>query len=188
MSMTRLVVSLSLLVALVAAVAYFAQHVMPGGKGAGDGYAVYENADYGLKAEYPAKWQMLEDVRGVVVVFHSPLESTEDRYNDNVNVIVEDVSGHSGMTADAYAESGLAKLPAALADFRLVGSRSETLSGRPARVIEYTGRKGEFRLHFLQAVTVAGGNAYLITYAAEETSYAKYLPVARRIMASMAIK
>lgn len=188
MSIKRLFIVLALFVVLVSAFAYFTASSKPDGKEAKDGYAVYENAALGLKAEYPAKWQTLEDVRGVAVVFHSLLESAEDKYNDNVHVIVEDVSGQPGLTVDAYAESGVAKLPAALADFRLVGNKSDTVSGRPARLIEYTGRRGDFQLHFLQAVTIANGNAFLITYVAEEGSYAKHLPAAKRVLASVAIK
>jgi hypothetical protein len=188
MSIKRLFIVLSLFVALGVGFAYFTASSKPDAKEAKDGYAVFENAALGLKAEYPARWQTLEDVRGVAVVFHSPLESAEDKYNDNVHVIVEDVSGQPGLTADAYAESGIAKLPSALADFRLVGNKSDTVSGRPARLLEYTGKRGDFQLHFLQAVTIANGNAFLITYVAEEGSYAKHLPTARRIMGSVAIK
>lgn len=188
MSVKRLFVVLLLFVVLVSAFAYFAASSRPDAGAGKDGYAVFENAALGLKAEYPARWQTLEDVRGVAVVFHSPLESAEDRYNDNVHVIVEDVSGQPGLTVDAFAERGIGKLPASLADFRLVGNKSETVSGRPARLLEYTGRRGDFQLHFLQAVTIANGNAYLITYVAEEDSYARHLPTAQRIFASVAIK
>lgn len=188
MNTKRLFIVLSLFVAVVGAAVYFAAPAKPDAREAQDGYAVYENADYGLKAEYPARWQTLEDVRGVAVVFHSPPESAEDKYNDNVNIIVEDVPGQPGLTAEAYAERGITGLRGSLEDFRLLGNKSDTVSGRPARLIEYTGRRGDFRLHFLQAVTVAGGNAYLITYVAEEDSYAKHLPAARRILASVAIK
>ncbi len=187
MSIKRLFVVLLVFVVLVSAFAYFAASKKDAGE-TKDGFAAYENAALGLKAEYPARWQTLEDVRGVAVVFHSPLESAEDKYNDNVHVIVEDVSGQPGLTAEAYAASGIAKLPAALEDFRLVGNKGDTVSGRPARLIEYTGRRGDFRLRFLQAVTIADGKAFLITYVAEEGSYDKHLPAARRVLASVAIK
>ncbi len=188
MSIKRLFVVLLVFVVLVSAFAYFAASSKKDAGEAKDGFAVYENAALGLKAEYPAIWQTLEDVRGVAVVFHSPLESAEDKYNDNVHVIVEDVSAQPWLTAEAYAASGIGKLPASLADFRLVGNKSDTVSGRPARLLEYTGARGDFRLHFLQAVTIADGKAFLITYVAEEGSYAKYLPTAQRILASVTIK
>ncbi|MDR7866420.1 MAG: PsbP-related protein [Sporomusaceae bacterium] len=187
MSIKRLFVVLLVFVVLVSAFAYFAASKKDAGESK-DGYAVYENAALGLKAEYPVRWQTLEDVRGVTVVFHSPLESAEDKYNDNVHVIVEDVSAQPWLTAEAYAASGVAKLPGALVDFRLIGNKSDTVSGRPARLIEYTGRRGDFQLHFLQAVTIADGKAFLITYVAEEASYAKHLPTAQRIFASVTIK
>ncbi|MDT8904010.1 DcrB-related protein [Anaeroselena agilis] len=188
MSIKRLFIALALFVAAVGAALYLTAPAKQDGGAARDGYAVYENETYGLKAEYPAAWRTLEDVPGVAVVFHSPPESAEDKYNDNVNIIVEDVSGKPGTTAEAYVERGVAGLRASLDDFRLLGNKPGAVSGRPARLLEYTGRRGEFRLHFLQAVTVVGGNAYLVTYVAEEDKYAQFLPLAKRIFASVAIK
>ncbi len=151
-------------------------------------FAVYRSPAYGITAEYPAGWKAAEGAMGAIVVFNSPLEGEGDQFSENVNIMGEDLSAYPGMTVGKYAETGIAKLALFFTDFRLLDNRRHTVDGRRARLIEYTGRMGIFQVHVLQAMTIADGKAYVLTFTAEEANYGRYLPAARRIMASFAVK
>ena len=181
---TALLVAAALVMPSVAAAA------PPGadGKTAQEATPVYRNADYGLEAQYPAGWKAVEGLMGTAVVFASPLESKEDKFSENVNIIVEDVSAHPGMTLGKYIERAKAKLAVFITEYSPKDSRDSILAGQPAKMIEYTGRQGVFNLHILQAVTLVNGKAYVVTFTAEEGNYERYLPAAKRIIESIAIK
>lgn len=151
-------------------------------------FAVYENQTYSLKMEYPSTWKAAEGVAGAIVVFLSPLESKEDKFSENVNIIVEDVSAHPGMTLGKYIELAKAKLAVFITEYSPKDSRDSILSGQPAKMIEYTGRQGVYNLHILQTVTLIDGKAYVVTFTAEEANYERYLPAAKRIIDSLAIE
>lgn len=153
-----------------------------------ENFAVYENQTPSLKMEYPATWKAAEGAAGAIVAFLSPLESKEDFFRENVNVLAEDLSAHPTLTVDGYTGLGIAKLPMYITDFKLIGTRRHTLSGLPAQIIEYTGRQGVFQIHILQAMTIADKKAYVVTFTAEEANYERYLPAAKRIIDSLAIK
>jgi hypothetical protein len=177
-----------LLSVTVAAAAAAAAPAGAGAKAAPGAFAVYGNPAYGMTAEYPAGWKADEGAAGAVVVFYSPLEGSDDKFSENVNILVEDVSAHPGMTIRKYTETGIAQLASFFTDFRLVDNRRHTVDGRRARLIEYTCRQGEFQLHVLQAMTIADGKAYVLTFTAEEANYERYLPAARRIMESFKVR
>lgn len=153
-----------------------------------ENFAVYENQTYSFKMEYPSTWKAAEGAAGAIVAFLSPLESKEDFFSENVNVLAEDLSAHPTLTVEGYAELGIAKLPMFITDFKLIGTRKHTLSGLPTQIIEYTGRQGVFQIHILQAMTIANKKAYVLTFTAEEANYERYLPAAKRIIESLAIK
>lgn len=186
--MRRLFTALLVAAALVIPLAADAAPLGADGKAAQDAMPVYRNADSGLEAQYPAGWKAVEGLMGAAVFFASPLESKEDKFSENVNIIVEDVSAHPGMTLGKYIERAKAKLAVFITEYSPKDSRDSILSGQPAKLIEYTGRQGVFNLHILQSVTLIDGKAYVVTFTAEEDNYERYLPAAKRIMDSLAIK
>jgi hypothetical protein len=186
--MNKLFTALLLAAALALPVPAAAAPADAAAKTAQGAFAVYENQAYSLKLEYPSTWKAAEGAAGAIVVFLSPLESKEDLFSENVNVLTEDLSAHPTLTVEGYAEIGIAKLPMYITDYKHIGTRKHTLSGLPAQIIEYTGRQGVFQIHILQAMTIADKKAYVVTFTAEEANYERYLPAARRIIDSLAIK
>ncbi len=186
--MRRLFTALLVAAALIMPAAAAAAPPGADGKTAQAATLVYRNADYGLEARYPASWKAVEGLMGTAVIFASPLESKEDKFSENVNIIVEDVSAQPGLTLGKYIERAKAKLAVFITEYSPKDSRDLILSGQPAKMIEYTGRQGVFDLHILQAVTLINGKAYVVTFTAEEANYERYLPDARRIIESIAIK
>ncbi len=186
--MKRFVIAILTAAALLLPLSAAAAPANAAAAAAKEAFAVYSNPAHGITAEYPAGWKAAEGLMGAIVSFRSPLEAGGDRFSENVNILWEDVSAQPGLTVARYAEAGIAQLALMITDFRLLDNRRHTMDGRRARLIEYTGRQGVFQIHVLQAMTIAGGKAYVLTFVAEEADYERYLPVARRIMDTFAIK
>ncbi|MDT8904011.1 PsbP-related protein [Anaeroselena agilis] len=186
--MRKLFTALLLAAMLALPIAASAAPADAGAKSAQGAFAVYGNKDYGFQAQYPAGWQVIEGAAETVVAFHSPLTAAGDRFSENVNVIVEDLAAHPGLTLDGYEKLGLANLAAFMPELAVKERRAGTLAGRAAKLVEFTCRQDAYRLHVLQMMTIANGRAYVATYTAEETEYGRFLPAARKIMASLTIK
>ncbi len=186
--MNKLFTALLLAAALALPLTAAAAPADAGAKKAQGAFAVYDNEEHGFTALYPAKWQVVEGAAETTVAFHSPLISAGDRFSENVNVIVEDLAAHPGLTLDGYEELGLANLAAFMPEFTLKGRSKFTLAGRPAKLVEFTCRQDGYNLHVLQAMTVAGGRAFVVTYTAEEAEYGRYLAAARKVMDSLTLR
>ncbi|MBI2579394.1 MAG: hypothetical protein HYW27_00650 [Candidatus Aenigmarchaeota archaeon] len=64
-------------------------------------YLAYENPSYGISMNYPSDWNVNEEAESIVVAFMSPSEDKNDRYRENVNVVMNDLSGQD-MNLETY--------------------------------------------------------------------------------------
>ncbi len=151
-----------------------------------DGFATYTNADYGISMDYPSAWTV-DDTSGVVAVaFSSPLESSQDRFHESVNVAMNDLSGQ-GMDMEAYTTLLLEQVSAAYPDAVITEAKDAALDGNPARMIvfDFQGRYG--KLKSMQSWAIKDEIAYVVTYTAEESKFDDYRPTAEKMMQSFGI-
>jgi len=139
-----------------------------------ENFTLYKNLVYGLQIGYPVNWEMQEDFLGSIVMFLSPLENDLDIFQENVNIITEDLPD-GNITVDEYVDVSLAQIEALVLDFNLLESKSLTLNGNPAYKIVYTGSgDGGEQIEWLQVLTIKDTTAYVITFTAEVGAYSNY--------------
>jgi hypothetical protein len=63
-------------------------------------WVAYQSPLYGFQVEYPDSWQAKE-ISGIVAFF-SPPEGPDDRFSENINIAVEDVSAYN-LDSERYA-------------------------------------------------------------------------------------
>jgi serine/threonine-protein kinase len=148
---------------------------------------VYENNTHGFRLSYPDKWAVTEGVMGTVAAFMSPLENSDDKFRENVNVLVQALSEYPGMTLEKYEALSIDDMPKFVTDFKLIDRKDAVISGLPAKTITFTGRQGVFQIKFLQAYIIQNERAFVLTYTAEEAQYKKYLAPAQGIIFSIQI-
>ncbi len=120
--------------------------------------AEYVNKEYGFSATPPKGWKQV-DAPGVVVAFTAP--NAVAGFATNINVVVQPTS--ADMSLQKYTVVAQAALKQALTDYKLLGSRDITLSGKPGKELMFSGRQGQYTLYFIQNFVLSGGKVYGLT-------------------------
>jgi hypothetical protein len=63
-----------------------------GNKTTGGDFSLYQNFNFNFEIQYPKAWIMREKVMGTTAIFMSRLENQNDKFGENVNIIVRDIS------------------------------------------------------------------------------------------------
>jgi len=150
------------------------------------GLLTYDSPDYGIRIKYPADWAKQEQVMGAVVAFFAPTEGPSDIFQDNVNIIVQDLSAQP-MTLDEYTELSLGQIEQFITDPSILDSSAVTLADIPGHKIVYTGKQGQYDLKWMQVWTVKNDKAYVISYTAEVSRYSALLETVQEMIDSFEI-
>jgi serine/threonine-protein kinase len=150
------------------------------------GLSTYDSPDYGISIKYPAEWTKDEQIMGAVVVFFAPTEGPSDIFQDNVNIIVQDLSAQP-MTLDEYTELSLAQIEQFITDPSILDSSAVTLAGNPGHKLVYTGKQGQYDLQWIQVWTMKNDKAYVISYTAEISRYSALLETVQEMIDSFEI-
>ena len=118
-------------------------------------------------------------------MFLSRLESKEDRFAENVDVIVEDLSQAGNVSLIDYHRKSISNAPMMLKDFKLLQEAKTEFMGREAIATLYTATVKRRLFRFKVYTLLVGKNAYVMTYKALNEDFEKYLPAAEKIMHSL---
>ncbi len=148
----------------------------------------YENSRYGFALKYPAAWSFAEDLAGAAAVFVSPKENALDIFQENVNVVVQDISQHP-MSLNKYTEMAVTQMQAVFGtNLEVLDSSPTFIDGREGHQFVFIGKGPDGNFRYLCRWTIVGTSAYQITYTAMESGYPKLLPQAKRMMRSFKIQ
>jgi hypothetical protein len=157
-------------------------------------FYVYENPKFGIKLEYPSYWDVYENQTGQgigttatnVVTFLSPLESNSDRFQENLDIQINDLSNEKGLNISKYVNNRINDLKQSYEGFKIIelNTRNLTLGGSTAYEILYTSVEDNTRYTSAEVGTLKGDKAYVLTYDAEAASYTNYLPIIKKMVDS----
>jgi eukaryotic-like serine/threonine-protein kinase len=153
-----------------------------------DGFTSYENQQNFLKMKYPDNWDKQEQPNTVdrqVVKFISPLEKEDDRFREEVTVIVEP-SGDK--TLDDYTKSSKQEILKLDKNAKIVQDVASTLAGKNGHRVVYTTKEGDRELKKLEVWTLKHDRAYLIAYEAQAGKYDEFLPVVEKMIKSLEVQ
>ncbi len=149
------------------------------------GKKTYTSVRYLYSIAYPADWRVKE--LGKVTMFLSGLESREDRFAENVEVVVEDLSGQGDVSLFDYHRKSIGSAPRLLKDFKVLEEAKTEFVGREAIAVLYTATVKEKKFRFKKYTLLVGQDAYSLTYTAQNEDFDKFLPVAEKIMRSLQV-
>lgn len=138
--------------------------------------------------QYPSEWKLNQSglMESTFILF-SPLESSQDQFRENVNLLIQDLSS-SNLDLDLYAEISEGQLKKMINNSRLIESkRIKTESEEYHRMI-YTGDQGNYHLKFEQYFWVRNGKAFVLTLTCEESKFAVYKGIGEAILNSFEFK
>lgn len=152
----------------------------------GNKLEIYQNQDFGFKIAYPFSWQEAENIGSDIanVIFVSPLESNDDKFNERLAVRVSHV--HSSTTLGTFSDTYISNIrnnP----NSEVISTTESTISGSPAEKLIYTLRQGEKQFGILEQWTIKNSKVYQISFYGELEKYQTYLPNVEELINSFEI-
>ena len=144
--------------------------------------------DSSFSISYPKTWTLdRSGENGTSFYLFSPFLSSNDVFQENVNLIIQDVKGY-GITLDEYTQFSIDDIGKSIQNSRILENIRKNAHGLSYHKMVYTGEINGFNLTFMQYYWVENEKVYLLTFTAEPDQFSKYLPVADRILNSFVIK
>lgn len=152
----------------------------------GEEWAKLETGDYSI--EYPSTWALDQSGQmGTSFFVMSELDSKKDKFRENVNLLVQDLTGYN-MDLDKYSELSAEQVKTMIKNSKLIeNQRIKSASGQYQKVI-YLGDEGDFHLQFEQYYWVVNNKAYVLTLTCEKKNFKKYKKTGERILDSFKLK
>ena len=134
--------------------------------------------------EYPENWELNKSGQmGTSFILFSQLSSGQDQFKENVNLIIQDLTGHN-LDLDKYVEISEGQIKTMITDGNLIESKRITTGDLNYHKVIYTGRQGVFNLKFEQYFWVVGDKANILTLTCEESQFDNYQIIGERILNS----
>jgi hypothetical protein len=138
--------------------------------------------------QYPGDWELEQSgTMGSVFAILAPLESKEDKFRENVNLVVEDLKGQS-IDLDRYAELAKGQLKSTMTNFNLVESKKNTNGTREYFKVIFTWNYEKFQLKVEQYYWVVDGKAYVLTFTSEQAKFANFSETGEKILNTFTFK
>ena len=139
---------------------------------------------------YPANWEEnLDKTLGVEFIVLSPLSSAADKFKENINLVIQDLSKYD-IDLDKYTELSVDQIKNMVTNSVLIESKRISKGGKNddfQRVI-YSGDQGVFKLKFVQYYFVVDKKAYVLTFTSEQLEFDKYKEGAEETMNSFIVQ
>lgn len=114
---------------------------------------------------YPADWTLsLEGSNDVEFQLFSPLDSSDDTFRENVNLLVQDLRGQPVKTLDQYVGISESQIVAMLTDSEIQSSERLRRNGREFHKVEFSARQGKFLLKHVQYYFLDHTTVYALTF------------------------
>lgn len=144
---------------------------------------------------YPSNWlkgvgnSSTNNRYEVVAAFFSPLESSSDRYQECVQIVIDNSNGLEVNLAEYMIEK-IDLTRESYSDFDLISSNTinVALAGNPAYILEYKYSDPiSGILKVMDTGTMISGKGYYVQYFAESEKYSSYLPTIQTMIDSFTL-
>lgn len=144
--------------------------------------------DSTFSIQYPQSWELnQEEAMGTRFILFSPAESEDDAFRENVNLLLQDVSGLQ-LDLATFTELSLDQLKIMFNAFHLIENQRLKKGKLEYQKLMYTAEQGMFQLQFEQYYWVIGDAAYVLTFTSEENKFADYMETSEKILNSFSIR
>jgi serine/threonine-protein kinase len=145
--------------------------------------------DTTYRLRFPDTWTVDQSgMFGSRFFLFAPLDTAGDTFRENVNLMMNDMRAYPQATLEYLADGAKQQIEQLITDAKVHEFRIAYNGDDKYYLMEYTGKQGQFNLHWKQLYVLANGTFYVLTFTAEESQYTRYLPLAERMFASFALK
>lgn len=134
--------------------------------------------------EYPGNWELNQlGQMGTSFILLSKQETPEDQFRENVNLLIQDLSGQN-IDLDKYTEISEGQIKTMITNANLLDSKRQNSNGIEFQKVIYTGDQGIFKLKYEQYYWVINKKAYVLTLTCEVDEFEKYKTIGEKILNS----
>jgi serine/threonine-protein kinase len=141
----------------------------------------YNNVLNKFKIDYPNNWVQKNNVNAIL--FCSPKEDDKDNFQENVNILLQDLSAHP-MNLEEYADITKKQVAENVGSSAMLSIKDVIFSGRKSKEISFNLNLSGKDLKVRQFVFIKENIAYLLTYTAEQSQFEKYKDISTKVMNS----
>ncbi len=139
--------------------------------------------------KHPSNWKADTSNKnvGVDIILYAPQTSSDDNFNENINVIVQDLSSYP-MDLDAYTKLSEEQIKNMLEGGKITKSERVTNGSETYHRIIYVGSQSGFMLKFEQRYYVKDNKAYVLTLTCLNDNFNDYIKMAHKIFNTFQMK
>lgn len=137
--------------------------------------------------QYPKSWRIdTSKVMGTEIYIFAPLENAEDKFRENVNVMIQNLSG-KGIDLGMYKQITESQIANLATEGKVFESTILKADKGEYYKITYAMTQGIFRLKLTSYCFIKDEKAYLITFGSEFDKYEQYQKIGEEILNSFSL-
>jgi len=141
-----------------------------------------------FEIKYPADWSLDQSGQmGTSFILMSLASDSSDLFRENVNLVIQDLSGLS-LTLDKYVELSTQQIQRLATNGKIIQSERIEKKELAYHKMVYTADQGIYKLQFVQYYWIIGEQAYVLTLTCSQDQFAAYQEVGMTILDSFSIK
>ncbi len=145
-------------------------------------WETFNGSDYSIR--YPSNWELNDSKQmGTSLILFSPIENSKDKFKENVNLIIQDLSAYN-LDLDDFIEITLDQVKTMINNSTLLESKRIKSSNQEYHKLVYLGDQGVFNLKFEQYCWVINEKAYILTLTCERNKFPIYKVIGEKILNS----
>jgi hypothetical protein len=149
-------------------------------------WKILDQASYSI--QYPSTWESNQSGQlGTSFVLFSPLENEQDKFRENINLIIQDLTGKD-IDLNKFTEISENQVKTLITNSNLIQSIRISTDTMEYHKLIYTGDQGAFHLKFEQFYLVVDNKAWVITFTTEQTKFESYQELGEKILNSFKLK
>lgn len=138
----------------------------------------------GYAFQYPKDWTLDQSGQsGTTFIVLSQPDSPDDKFRENVNLLIQDLSG-LGIDLGKYTEISLDQVKMMLTNGNIIESTRKKAYGETFQKVVYTGDQGVYRIYCEQYYWVKENKAYVLTLTCETDQLDSYKELGEKILNS----
>ncbi len=138
--------------------------------------------------EYAPGWKFSQSGQmGTTFVLMSAMESDQDQFGENINLIVQDIKGMD-LDLKKYVEISEQQIKAMIEKSELTASEQLEKDGQVFQKVLFTGKQATFNLSFEQRYFIKNEKAYVLTFTCEVDKVESFRAVGEKMLNSFILK
>ena len=134
--------------------------------------------------QYPDNWELnTEKSMGTSFIIFSEQTSSEDKFRENINLIIQNLEGYN-LNLDDYVAISEEQISKMVTNGIIFESKRLNTNNTEFQKVIFTGKQGIFQLKFVQYYFIKDEKAYVLTFTCEEIQYEKYIFITDQILDS----